>query len=105
MTFVVFVAAALVLVVCTLLVLHRDYHAGLFGNAGLGLVAIAAAARLAGILEQGNEMHITPVAVLLWSGLALFLVRHALKFLQRWLHRGPTWYGLPIAAAAARAGQ
>jgi hypothetical protein len=51
MTLVVFMAAALVLAVCMLLVLHRDYHAGLFGNLGLGMLALAAATRLAGILE------------------------------------------------------
>jgi preprotein translocase subunit SecG len=90
MTFVVFVAAMVVLAVCALLVLHRDYHAGLSGNAGLGLLALVALSCLTGIIE--GEVRITPHAALLWIGLALFLGRHACKFLQRWLHRGPTWY-------------
>jgi hypothetical protein len=102
MTMVVFVAAALVLAVCALLVLHRDYHAGFVGNLGLGMLALAAATRLAGILEQGGEVRITPLGVLLWIGLALFLGRHAFKFLHRWRAGGPTWYACRRAEAPRR---
>jgi hypothetical protein len=107
MTLVVFMAAVLVLAVCMLLVLHPDYHAGLFGNTGLALIALAAVTRLAGILEYGSEVHITPLGVMLWIGLALFLGRHACHFLHRWATRGPTWYALrrPDAPRVTRAAQ
>lgn len=103
MPLLVLIAAALVLAACLVLVLHPDYHAGLFGNIGLGLVAAAGVARAAGILEYGAEVHVTPVGVILWTGLAMFLSRHCWKFLQRWLAGGPSWYARGRAAAAAPA--
>lgn len=99
----VFLAAAVVLAVCVLLVLHPSYHAGLVGNLGLAMVALAAASRCAAIAEHGREVYITPQGVVLWIGLALFLGRHAWKFLQRWALAGPSWY--TRAAASPRGGK
>lgn len=91
-------AAAIVLMVCLLFVFHRDFHAGATGNLGLGLVAVVAASRLLGMLEQGPAHVIPPQATLLWIGLALFLGRQACRFLRRY-QTGHGWYSGPRPCA------
>jgi hypothetical protein len=88
---IVTLASALVFAVCVLFVLHKQYHAGLFGNIGLCLIAIVAASRLASTLELGPEIRISPQGVLLWIGLALFFGRQALRFLWR-MRCAADWY-------------
>jgi hypothetical protein len=44
-------------------------------------------------------VRVTPLGVLLWIGLALFLGRHACQFLHRWRAGGPTWYACRRAEA------
>jgi hypothetical protein len=95
-------ASALVVVVCLIFVLNPHYHAGLIGNVGMCLVALAAASRLGDLVEHGLEARISPQGALLWLGLALFLGRQAWRFMSR-LHCAVDWYparGLQRTAAA-----
>ena len=85
-------AVAAVFGCCFFLLFARDYHAGAFGTAGLGLVALAALGRLAGLWDRGLESYVSPQGVMLWLGLALFLGRHVLKFACRAARRDGTWY-------------
>jgi hypothetical protein len=86
------VAVIAVLACCLLFVLHPEYHAGVVGNLGLCLIALASFSRLAVLLERGQVAYVSPQGVVLWIGLALFLGRHALKFALRAARRDSTWY-------------
>ena len=79
------VASLVVLIVSTLLVLHQDYEDGLIGRVGLALMAMAAMARFAGVLDavwHGHGILISHVGIILWVGLAIFLTRHAYRFMS-----------------------
>jgi hypothetical protein len=88
----IFAGASAVLACCVALVANRQYHAGLFGKVGLSLVAIAALSRLGALLEHGANAWVSPQGVLIWIGLALFLVRHTLRYFHRLMRGDPTWY-------------
>ena len=88
----IFASASAVLGCCLLLVFNRDYHAGLVGKIGLGLVALAALSRVGALLEQGAHAWVSPQGVLVWVGLALFLGRHVVRYCIRARRRGPSWY-------------
>ena len=85
---IVLLTAAAVLAVCALLVFHKDYEDGLFGRLGLGLIGLASLARVLGIIEADYEAKFSNIAIVLWTGLALFLVRHAYRALWR---KGEGW--------------
>lgn len=89
---VLFASTGIVVACCFVLVFSREYHAGLVGKVGLGFVALAAFGRLAALWDRGLEAWVSPQGVMLWLGLALFIGRHAVKFLLRCSRRGPTWY-------------
>lgn len=76
---------------CVALVFHPDYDDGLFGRAGLVCIGVTAFARVMLVLTVGFP-HPTPVGVLLWLGVALFLGRHTWCFLLRARRRDETWY-------------
>jgi hypothetical protein len=101
--FAVGAAALAVVAICLLFVLNPHYHAGLIGNVGMCLVALAAASRVGDLVEHGLEARISPQGALLWIGLALFLGRQAWRFMSR-LHCAVDWYaapGLPRRTSAA----
>jgi hypothetical protein len=92
--FAVGAAALAVVAICLLFVLNPHYHAGLVGNLGLCLVALAAASRVGDLVEHGLEARVSPQGALLWIGLALFLGRQAWRFMSR-LHCAVDWYAAP----------
>jgi hypothetical protein len=92
LTVITLVAACVVLLICVLLALHKDYHSGLAGTVGLGLLGIASFARVTAILTQTGPVVITPLAMMFWIGTALFLGQLAVNFLYRSVKRGPSWY-------------
>lgn len=99
MTSIVVASAALVvLLVAVFFALHCEYHAGLAGTVGLGLIAIAAVTRGSVIvdvwLEGRLDAQISPQGVMLWCGLALFLGRQAWTFYRRWRKGGGSFYTL-----------
>jgi hypothetical protein len=92
LTVITLFAACIVLLICVLLALHKDYHSGLAGTVGLGFLGIAAFARITAILTQSGPVVITPLAMMFWIGSALFLGQITVNFLMRSRKRGPNWY-------------
>lgn len=88
----VFAAAFTVLCACVVLVFHPDYDSGLVGTIGLALVAFGALGRVLALVELGNEVQLSRLALIVWGGLALFFGRLLWKFLARARSRGPGWY-------------
>lgn len=78
--YLLFAAALIVAVICTLLVFDRDYEDGLFGRIALAAIAIASFARAIGILERGFDLHLGAIPTVLWLGLAVFFARHYYRF-------------------------
>lgn len=93
-----FAGAGLALIICLLCVFHRDYHAGILGNLGLGMIAIVAASRLLLIIEGGWEAHVTPQGIMLWWGFVLFAGRQLVRFMVRSRTR-TGWYQGPRPVA------
>lgn len=94
--------ALTVSMVSTLLVLHRDYEDGLLGRIGLSFMALAGSARAMHLLIHGLDMPSNPIAVLLWIGLALFMVRHLYRFM-RWRRSGEyDWRGVDDTATCGK---
>ena len=83
--------AAAVLSCCFILVFNRDYDDGFFGRLGLTGIALVACSRIFSVLH-GDPNQTSPMGVLLWAGLALFLVRHTSSFLKRCRRKDHTWY-------------
>lgn len=86
----VLISAGVVAVCSIYLTLHPEYHSGLFGTLGLGMMCLGAAARVGQLMERcmssGYEceaVRITPLTVLVWCGLALFMGRHCWRFFKR----------------------
>lgn len=76
-----------VFLVCLSLVLHPDYEDGLIGRIALAAMAVAGITRFMDIVAAGAATPIAHIGVLLWIGLALFMMRHLYRFL-RWRHSG-----------------
>jgi hypothetical protein len=86
-------AAGFVLATCVVLALHRDYHTSVLGNVGMGAIGIGAMVRVAIILEHGVHAEVTPLAAVVWIGLACFFGEVLLKFMRRLRVKGkPGWY-------------
>lgn len=83
----VLIASASVAAVCVALVLHREYEDGLIGRISLACMGVAALARAASLLSGLGYVWVSPVGVLLWCGLAAFMVRHVYRF-ARWRRCG-----------------
>lgn len=87
-TLIALLAGFVVTAVCVTLVLHQDYEDGLIGRVGLSLIALASMTRFLGAADaliSGEYLHLSPVALTLWSGLAIFLARHLWRFM--WFKR------------------
>lgn len=80
-----------VTLVSMLLIFHRQYEDGLFGRIALAMIAMAAVARFAHIVGGGLVNEMSPIAVLLWAGIALFFVRHAYRFMRWRTHGDHDW--------------
>ena len=94
--------AAIVAVICTVLVFHKDYEDGLLGRLGLAVMAIASLARLSHLVEHEFSRNVSPIGVMLWLGLAIFLGRHLYRFL-RWRRSGEgDWRGADKAATCGK---
>lgn len=93
---------AVVLAVSLVLVFHSDYEDGLVGRLGLALIAFAAYSGFMRILDREFQAYVSPVWLLLWAGLALFLLRHLWRFL-RWHRTGEgDWRGTDARATAGK---
>lgn len=79
--------ALVVFLVCLALVLHSDYEDGLVGRLALAAMGLAGISRFIDIVNKAGEIPVAAVGVLLWMGLALFLMRHLYRFL-RWRNSG-----------------
>jgi hypothetical protein len=88
---VVLVSATLVLICSLILVFHPEYEDGLIMRTGLALFGICAFSRVVRLLD-GSPDYLNPVAILLWTGLALFLGGHTYRFLKRAMWKPSTWY-------------
>lgn len=86
-------AAVVVMVACVVLATHQQYNTGIVGALGLGMMALAGAARVADAIQREGHIYVSPLAVLVWVGAALFLGRTAVRFLWRYYKRkgGPAW--------------
>jgi fructose-specific component phosphotransferase system IIB-like protein len=90
---------AVIVPVCVLLIFHPDYEDGFFGRIGLTLIGIAGFARLVSVF--GDAHPVTPIGMVLWLGVAIFLVRHCWRFLRRG-HYHPTPYQAKSNATAGK---
>ena len=84
-TFVTLIAASIALIVCAVLIFHNDYEDGLFGRFGLALIGTACAVRVLGAIaaiETWTPIHISPMGLMLYTGIAIFLGRHLYRFLS-----------------------
>jgi|SRR5882672_6635300 len=86
------IAACGVLFICILLALHKDYHSGVAGTFGLGLLAISAFARIMAVITHEGPVVVSNLAMFFWVGTALFLGQLAVNFLYRSAKRDTTWY-------------
>jgi hypothetical protein len=76
---------------CLVLVFHPEYEDGLIMRVGLVAIVFASVARVARLFD-GTPDYLSPVAITLWTGLALFLCMHTYRFLKRATWKGSTWY-------------
>lgn len=84
-TVLVTLASGIACAMAVMFVLHRDYEDGMLGRLALSMIGLAAVARfLSGCdaLVAGQAMSVTAVGSLLWFGVALFLSRHAWRFMK-----------------------
>jgi hypothetical protein len=95
LTVLLFIMSAVVLAASVLLAIHKDYHSGVFGTLGLGLLAVAAFSRVTHVLGGGSELHVSSTGVLLWFGLGSLLGHITVRFMIRVLRHGPLWYPSP----------
>jgi hypothetical protein len=79
--------AALVAAVSIILILHHEYEDGLIGRIALSGLGLGAIVRVTEIVSHGASLPVTPVGVLIWISLAMFLGRHLFRFI-RWKHSG-----------------
>mgnify|MGYP001290541506 CR=1 FL=1 len=87
---IIFLSTVLVLACAIILVFNKEYDDGVIGRLGLSLIGLAALARGMSILQHWEEHAVSPslistgssIALLLWSGIALFLIRHTYRFLR-----------------------
>ena len=79
----VFISSCIVLVSCIYLVLHKDYEDGLIGRLALVLIIMASIGRSGKILEYEFHGSVSLIALLIWVGFSMFLIRHVYRF-RRW---------------------
>jgi hypothetical protein len=79
--------AAIVASVAIILILHHEYEDGLVGRIALSGLGLGAIVRVTEIISHGASLPVTPVGVLIWISLAMFLGRHLFRFM-RWKHSG-----------------
>jgi hypothetical protein len=72
--------AIVILGVSALLIWHRDYEDGFVGRFALGVMSMGALVLL--IRAATSEARIPPEVELLLLGVALFMARHAYRFLR-----------------------
>lgn len=89
-------ASLFVVVVAAILAVHRDYHTGILGTCGLGLLSLAGVTHALHLVERmmdGVWRTPSPTAVFAWVGLALLMAHLGLKFWRRLGQRGTSgWY-------------
>lgn len=83
---IVVISAGIIFVIAIFLALSNKYEDGIIGNAALGGMALAAAAPLYESFV-GSDYEFLPTTALLYASLALFLIRHAWRFIC-WSSRG-----------------
>lgn len=95
-TLIYIVACHVILFISASLVFHPRYEDGIFGRAGLGLMAIAALLVLIDFWlgnGSGVAFYVNTTSGWMATGMAVFLARHAWRFWQvRWrcpLKHGP----------------
>lgn len=83
-------SALAVSMICTVLVLHRDYEDGFFGRVGLAFIALACSALAMQLVVKAltrwledidRPVGVNPALALLMIGLASFFGRHLRRFL------------------------
>lgn len=79
--------ATVVASIAIILILHHEYDDGLIGRVALSGLGLGAIVRVTEIISNGASMPVTPVGVLIWVALALFLGRHLRRFMK-WKHSG-----------------
>ena len=78
--------------VSTFLVFHREYEDGLIGRAGLAAMAVSSLVMLVQI-AHGERYVLMPETQLIVIGAAVFMLRHAYRFV-RWRISGEgSWRG------------
>lgn len=85
--FIVFVDSMVVCIIAIILILHKDYEDGFIGRLALALIVVASIGRALKIVEGDFHTNTSLVALLLWSGFSIFLVRHFWRF-QHWRRKG-----------------
>lgn len=90
-TSVICLSSFIVLACCAVLVFHSDYHAGVLGTFGLSLLGIGAMLRISDL----GHSPFSPLAILVWTGMACFFGRLTWNFLARSRRRDGTWYKPP----------
>lgn len=97
-------AAMIVLAICVILVLHPDYEDGLVGRIALALLGVGALARLLAMFSADRPLLFSPIALLIWAGLALFFARHFYRFMRRRKRGTGDWREAGKAATAGKRG-
>jgi hypothetical protein len=89
-TVVALTAIIVVLSICLLFVFHPEYHTGALGTAGLSLMGVGALMRFSHLID--SHRLVSNVEVLVWFGLALWLMQSLYNFLRRCSRKDSTWY-------------
>lgn len=76
---------------CLLFVFHSEYEVGVLGVIGLGTIAVVALSRLESMIDDPENVYLSPRAVLMWVGVALFFGQLAWRFLKRLRCRDGGW--------------
>lgn len=92
MEWIVYLSSAFVLcVVSTFLVIHCDYEDGFIGRVSLAMMAVSQFLMLIGVDVGGTEYEVLPHHFIFQVGAALFMARHAYRFIY-WRRKGRfTW--------------
>lgn len=87
------ISIGLIVVICTVLVFIPSYEDGIVGRIALTIMGLAAYVTLHEMLN-GQQFEFLPHTLALQVGAALFMVRHAWRFV-RWRVKGKgDWRGL-----------
>lgn len=83
--------SAVVLVICISLVLDRKYDDSGLGRSCFALIGLAAAGSVLRLFDDGLDAYVSGIGLLLWTGIAMFFIRHYFRYRDWKLHGSFDW--------------